>query len=143
MQDQSYDPYTNAQQQAYHNEAQPLANYPGANGVGGQPGYPGGPDPSYNYAPEYGVGGEYPPQGQGYPPASSGEYGGAAYGGAGVGAGMAAAAGVGAGALAVGAMSGGGSHDGHANPVTGLVDGSMVRVQVGFVRTLEDELGKF
>lgn len=105
MQDQSYDPYTNAQQQAY-----PIDQY-------NQTAY--NPDGSaYNYQPEYnGVGQGY----DGYPPA--------------------AAAGV-AGVAGVAAMSGG-SHEGHnnVNPVTGLADGMMVRVKVGFVRTLEDELG--
>lgn len=134
MQDQSYDPYTNAQQQAYHGEAQPLAAY------GQQSGYPGeiaggaATTGAYNYQPEYnGAGGEYPPQGyEGYPPAAGAGY-------AGAGAGLAA------GAVGAAALSGGGSHDGHGavNPVTGLADGMMVRVKVGFVRTLEDELGEF
>jgi hypothetical protein len=102
MQDQSYDPYTNAQQQAY-----PIDQY------NQQTAY--NPDGSaYNYQPEYnGVGQGY----DGYPPAAAGIAG-------------------------VAALSGGGSHEGHnVNPVTGLADGMMVRVKVGFVRTLEDELG--
>lgn len=139
MQDQSYDPYTNAQQHAYGagGESQPLAGYPGHPGGGGYPGAElaagaagagaGAGVAAYNYQPEYaGAPGEYPPQGQGqyggYPPE-------AGYAAAGMGMG---AAGVGAGAAGMGAM----------NPGTGLTDGMMVRVKVGFVRTLEDELGE-
>lgn len=117
MQDQSYDPYVNAQQQAYHAESQPLA-YP-------QQGYapgPGGPEVGgYNYQPEY----AHPPPGQGYaqyPPNGPGAM--APYGAP--AAGMVAAAAT---------MS-----QGHESSM-GLVDGMMVRVKVGFVRTLEDELG--
>jgi hypothetical protein len=105
MQDQSYDPYVNAQQQAYHAEAQPLAHGPQVYDQA----------QSYNYSPEYAAGyGQYPPA-----------------------TGYAGAAGVGAAAVAGGMAMG---HDQQGQPGQ-LMDGMMVRVKVGFVRTLEDELG--
>ena len=72
---------------------------------------------------------EYPPQPYGqYPPQP---YAGDMAGAAGMGAG--ATAGVAGAAAAAGVAAG----------AVNLQDGSMVRVKVGFVRSLEDELGKF
>lgn len=86
----------------------------------------------YSDQPGYQYGGGYD-QGYQYPPHQGGQFGGA-YPAEAMGAGM---AGAGAGAMAAAAAMPANSA---AAAAAGLQDGSMVRVKVAFVRSLEDEL---
>jgi hypothetical protein len=131
MQEQGYDSYA-----AYPAEGQP---YGAPAAYGYDQGYGHGA-----YPPQQGYG-QYPPQtyadqgyDQGYDQHQHQHHDQAAM--AGVGAGAAMAAGAGAVAAA------GESEHGAVNPeaaAAGLHDGMMVRVKVGFVRSLEDELGEW
>lgn len=83
-------------------------------------------------------------QGYGYPPhQTGGQFG--AYPAQGYDANGAGMAGAGAGTMAVaGTAAAGAAPAGNSTAAAnaGLTDGSMVRVKVGFVRSLEDELGE-
>lgn len=80
-------------------------------------------------------------QGYQYPPHQGGQFGGGAYPAQGYDAAGAGMAGAGAGAMAVAGTAAVAANSAAAANA-GLTDGSMVRVKVGFVRSLEDELGK-
>jgi hypothetical protein len=146
MQEQPYDHYNTG----YDQYGNPIVR-----GQGGydQAGYyaqdlgHGGAGAGGHYPPGTYMDGEYPP-GQYYAP---GQGAGAGVNGAGVGAAAAAAgmAGAGVGAMAAqghGAeqqqQAGSNAGAGALAAQMGLQDGMMVRVKVGFVRTLEDELGE-
>lgn len=121
MHEQSYDPYGNN------------TGGGGYDAYGSPIGHAGGYDPAQQaYYQQQGYA-QYPDHGQNY--------------GYGNGAGVGAAAAVGAAGAAAGLASGG-SQEQHGNGTgsavaaqMGLRDGMMVNVKVGFVRTLEDELG--
>lgn len=144
MQEQSYDPY-NVPYDQYGHPTNGAGVGSGAAGVGA-----GAYDPAQAaYYAQQGGYAQYPPHagGYGYPGAGGADGYGYDAGGLVTGAG---AAGVGAAAAAAG--SAGTQQDGPAGNGTGtgsaiaaqmgLRDGMMVRVKVGFVRTLEDELGE-
>lgn len=130
---QGYQPYPQDAYNQYPNQGQ-FAAYPDAAGAAAAGGMAGagvgayGAQPGYEHDPTSPTRAPSDAAHPMSPPASSTGHAGAAA------AGFAGAAGV-AGAAAAGAASGG--------VAEGLQDGMMVRVKVGFVRSLEDELGEF